>query len=72
MTTRRYSAPMLYGPNMPAKWLRTLARAVDQAAGSLCRDRWQLGLVACRQPAHIGCDSPVGGKPMIGYPVTHR
>jgi hypothetical protein len=66
MTTRRIFAPMLYPPSIPARWLRTLASAIDQAAGVLCRDQWQRGLIPCPQPARVRCVSPAPGKRTMG------
>lgn len=44
---------MLYGANAPARWLRTLVSAIDQAAAGLRCDQWQSRLVPCPQPQRI-------------------
>ena len=53
MTTRRIPAPMLYGPHAPARWLRTVASAIDHAAAGLCCQQWQQGLILRLQPVRI-------------------
>lgn len=45
MTTRRFPAPMLYGPRTSVRWLRTLVAAIEQTATGLCREQWPYRLV---------------------------
>jgi hypothetical protein len=41
MTTRRITAQMLYAQSPSVRWLRALLPAMEEAAASLCRLRWQ-------------------------------
>jgi len=43
MTTRRITAQMLYAQSSPVRWLGALLPAMEEAAASLCRLRWQHG-----------------------------
>ena len=43
MTTHRITAQMLYGQSSPVRWIRALLPAMEEAAASLCRLRWQHG-----------------------------
>jgi hypothetical protein len=43
MTTRRITAQMLYAKSSPVRWLGALFPAMEEAAASLCRLRWQHG-----------------------------
>ncbi|HJS90342.1 MAG TPA: hypothetical protein VJ738_10295 [Steroidobacteraceae bacterium] len=58
MTTRRIPAPLLYGPNTPARWLRTLAGAIDQAAAGLCCQKWQHDIAPRLQPVSVAVIAP--------------
>lgn len=62
MTTRRNFAPMPYGPNTSARWLRTLVSAIDHAAAELCSLQWQQGLAPRLQPVRVVCVSRVNGR----------
>lgn len=58
MTTRQIPPPLLYGPDTPVRWLRTLADAIDHAAAGLCCQQWQRGLAPRLQPARAVAIAP--------------
>lgn len=59
MTSRQIPAPLLYGPDTPARWLRTLAGAIDHAAAGLCCHQWQRGLAPRLQPVRAVAIAPI-------------
>jgi hypothetical protein len=58
MTTRRITAQMLYAQSSPVRWIGALLPAMEEAAASLCRLRWQHGYLRALQPVVVLASSP--------------